>query len=85
MSGKNSAEVPNMRQRTVLQHLSLADWRWSIAFLFRRAKLPWAGYFTMVGLRADVKSNVLRSDSPRRGSRRRGRGFEAIHGLVRNT
>ena len=27
MTGKNSAEVPNMRQRTVLQHLSLADWR----------------------------------------------------------
>jgi hypothetical protein len=27
MSGKKSAEVPNMRQRTVLQHLSLADWR----------------------------------------------------------
>ena len=27
MTGKNSAEAPNMRQRTVLQHLSLADWR----------------------------------------------------------
>ena len=27
MTGKNSAEVPNMRQRMVLQHLSLADWR----------------------------------------------------------
>jgi len=27
MTGKSSAEVPNMRQRTVLQHLSLADWR----------------------------------------------------------
>ena len=27
MTGKNSAEVPDMRQRTVLQHLSLADWR----------------------------------------------------------
>ena len=27
MTGKNSAEVPNMRQRTVLQHLSLAEWR----------------------------------------------------------
>ena len=27
MTGKDSAEVPNMRQRTVLQHLSLADWR----------------------------------------------------------
>ena len=23
----NSAKVPNMRQRTVLQHLSLAEWR----------------------------------------------------------
>ena len=27
MSDTDSAEVPNMRQRTVLQHLSLADWR----------------------------------------------------------
>jgi hypothetical protein len=27
MTSKNSVEVPNMRQRTVLQHLSLADWR----------------------------------------------------------
>jgi hypothetical protein len=27
MTGKNSAEVPNMRQRTVLQHLSLDDWK----------------------------------------------------------
>jgi hypothetical protein len=27
MMGNNSAEVPNMRQRTVLQHLSLTDWR----------------------------------------------------------
>ena len=27
MTGKNSAEVPNMRQRTILQHLSLAEWR----------------------------------------------------------
>ena len=27
MTDKNSAEVPNMRQRTILQHLSLADWR----------------------------------------------------------
>ena len=27
MIGKNSAEVPNMRQRTILQHLSLAEWR----------------------------------------------------------
>ena len=27
MSGNNSAEVPNVRQRTILQHLSLADWR----------------------------------------------------------
>jgi hypothetical protein len=27
MTGKNSAEVPNMRLRTILQHLSLADWR----------------------------------------------------------
>jgi hypothetical protein len=27
MTGKISAEVPNMRQRTILQHLSLADWR----------------------------------------------------------
>ncbi len=27
MTGKDSAEVPNMRQRTVLQHLSLAEWR----------------------------------------------------------
>ena len=26
MAGKNSAEVPDMRQRTIL-HLSLADWR----------------------------------------------------------
>lgn len=27
MTGKDSVELPNMRQRTVLQHLSLADWR----------------------------------------------------------
>jgi len=27
MTSKNSVEVPNMRQRTVLQHLSLADWK----------------------------------------------------------
>ena len=27
MTGENSAEVPNMRQRTVLQHLSLTDWK----------------------------------------------------------
>ena len=27
MTGKNSAEVPYMRQRMVLQHLSPADWR----------------------------------------------------------
>jgi hypothetical protein len=27
MTNKNSDEVPNMRQRTVLQQLSLADWR----------------------------------------------------------
>ena len=27
MTSKNSDEVPNMRQRTVLQYLSLADWR----------------------------------------------------------
>ena len=27
MSGKNSAEVPNMRQRAVLQFLTVADWR----------------------------------------------------------
>jgi hypothetical protein len=27
MMGNNSAEIPNMRQRTVLQHLSLTDWR----------------------------------------------------------
>jgi hypothetical protein len=27
MTGKISAEVPNMRQRTVLQYLSLADWK----------------------------------------------------------
>src|SRR4029078_9517556 len=27
MIGKNSAEVHNMRQRTILQHLSLAEWR----------------------------------------------------------
>jgi hypothetical protein len=27
MTGKNSAEVPHMRQRTILQHLSLVDWK----------------------------------------------------------
>ena len=27
MTGKNSDEVLNMRQRTVLQYLTLADWR----------------------------------------------------------
>jgi hypothetical protein len=27
MTGKNLDEVPNMRQRTVLQYLSLTDWR----------------------------------------------------------
>jgi hypothetical protein len=27
MSGNNSAEVPNMRQRTVLQYLTVTDWR----------------------------------------------------------
>ena len=27
MTGIASTEAPNMRQRTVLQHLSLADWR----------------------------------------------------------
>jgi hypothetical protein len=27
MTGTNSDEAPNMRQRTVLQHLSLAEWR----------------------------------------------------------
>ena len=26
MTGKNSAEVPHMRQRSILQHLSLVDW-----------------------------------------------------------
>jgi hypothetical protein len=27
MIGKNSYEIPDMRKRTVLQHLSLTDWR----------------------------------------------------------
>ena len=27
MTGKNSVEVPHMRQRTILQHLSLVDWK----------------------------------------------------------
>jgi len=27
MTGKISAEVPDMRQRTILQYLSLAEWR----------------------------------------------------------
>ena len=27
MIGKNSAELPNMRQRTILQHLSLDNWK----------------------------------------------------------
>ena len=27
MTGENSAEVPNMTQRTVLQHLNLTDWK----------------------------------------------------------
>jgi len=27
MTGKHSAEVPNMRQRTVLQYLTVTDWR----------------------------------------------------------
>jgi len=34
------------------------------------------------GLRAGVKSNVLQSDSPRRGSRRCGRLYKAIRRLV---
>jgi len=27
VTGKNPTEVPNMRQRTVLQYLGLADWK----------------------------------------------------------
>ncbi len=27
MTGKNPAEVPNMAQRTLLQHLSMDDWK----------------------------------------------------------
>jgi hypothetical protein len=73
VTGKNLAEVPNMAQRTLLQYLSMDDWKIV-------AHLP-AGCFIMVGSRAEVKSNIRQSDSLRRGSRRCDRPFEAIRRL----
>ena len=54
MTGKNSVEVPHMRQRTILQHLSLVDWK-----LVNRLPVS-AGEMTLtrllVGSSAEVKT-----------------------------
>ena len=73
MTGKKYDEVLNMSQRTVLQYLSLTDWK-----LVNRLPIP-AGELILsrlahhVGSRSEVRSNIRKSDSPRRGSRRCGR------------
>jgi hypothetical protein len=62
MTGKQSAEFPNMAQRAVMQYLSLDDWKVA-------ARLPIPAGELML-------STIRQSSSPRRGSRRCGRPFE---------
>ena len=82
MSGKNPAEVPNMAQRTLLQCLSIDNWKIVAHLPIPAGELMLSRLLIMVGSRVEVKSNIRQSNSLRRGSRRCGRPFEAIRRLV---
>jgi len=78
MIGKSSSEVPNMSQRALMQYLSLDDWK-----VASRLPVP-AGELMLSRLRDNGwieiqgESNIWKSDSPWRGTRRCGRLYEAI-------
>jgi len=72
MTGNNSAELPNMRQRTILQHLSLDNWK-------RVDRLPIAAGELIVSrllhhgwIECRGESHLWKSDSPRLVSMPRG-------------
>ena len=72
MTGQNLAEVPNMSQRTVMQCLSMDDWKVVAHLPVPVGELMVAAYLIMVGSRAGVKSKAKQSGLRLRGSRRSG-------------
>jgi len=76
MTGKQSAEFPNMAQRAVMQYLSLDDWKVAARLPIPAGELMLSRIRNMVGSRSEVKSTIRQSSSPH--------GFQAMRSAIWN-